>query len=181
VTPPRDRDVNFRHAIRAAWPNVGGIQHRLDRYLSMDYDDMDWAVPSPTHKGYAKTHARWEQIEKEKEAFREAHDLNDQCLPNHAPLHWRTGEPLPREWERSRRNEATEEDLMWTQGTPLVYTEQQKAAYDAHLLRQNRGKSGSDANSSRGGQDSGSQTRASGQRTRSPHHMHPFFWGMGWA
>ncbi len=62
-------DVNFRQAIRAAWPNVGGIQHRLDRYLSMDYEDMDWAAPSKSHRSYAKTHARWEQIEREKEVF----------------------------------------------------------------------------------------------------------------
>ncbi len=40
-TPPRDRDVNFRHAIRTALPNVGGIQHCLDQYLSMDYENID--------------------------------------------------------------------------------------------------------------------------------------------
>jgi hypothetical protein len=76
-TPTKDREVNFRNAIRAAWPNVGGVQHRLDRYLSMDYEDMDWAAPSTTHKTYAKTHTRWEEIEKEKALFRETHDLND--------------------------------------------------------------------------------------------------------
>jgi hypothetical protein len=40
-TPIKDREVNFRNAIRAAWPNVGGVQHRLDRYISMDYEDME--------------------------------------------------------------------------------------------------------------------------------------------
>ena len=97
-TPPRDRDAHFRRAIRAAWPNVGGIQHRMDRYLPMDYDDMDWAT-SRSHKNYAKTYARWEEIEREKEVFRETHELNDSCLPTHASPHWRTGNPLPREWE----------------------------------------------------------------------------------
>jgi hypothetical protein len=98
-------------------------------------------------------HPEWEQIEKEKEVFRETHDLNDLCLPNHAPPNWRSGDPLPREWERSKRNEATDEDLTWTQGSPVEYTAKQKADYDAYLLRQQRKKSESDASSSRGGQE----------------------------
>jgi len=140
-TPQWERSANFRAAIRAAWPGVGGIQHRLDRYLPMDYEDMEWAAPHNTSKNYAKNHARWEQIEQEKAQFREAHDLSDICLPNHAPQNWRTGDPLPREWERMRRNEATDEDLLWTQGTPKVYTKQEKANYDAYLQRQSQGKS----------------------------------------
>ena len=68
-TPTKDRAVNFRHAIRAAWPNVGGIQHRLDRYISMDYEDMDWAAPSTKHKTYAKTHARWKKSKRRRQSF----------------------------------------------------------------------------------------------------------------
>ena len=75
----------------------------MDRYLPIDYEDMDedWCVPKSKPQKYAKAYARWEEIEKEKALFRETHDLTDLCIPNHAPEGWRTGDPLPPEWERS--------------------------------------------------------------------------------